>query len=48
MSYSTYYTYFENPVNNSLQAKPTSVATATSEQDAGAWDVIYYVQTNTW
>lgn len=45
MSYSTHYAYFDNPVNNSLQAKPTSVATATSEQDAGAWDVIYYVQT---
>ena len=45
MSFSTYYAYFDNPVNSSLQAKPTSVATATSNQDAGAWDVIYYVQT---
>lgn len=45
MSFSTYYAYFDNPVNSSLQAKPTSVATATSNQDAGAWDVIYYAQT---
>ena len=45
MPYSTYYVYFDEPVNVSLQAKPTTVATATSNQDGGAWDVIYYTQT---
>jgi len=45
MSYSTYYVYFDEPVNVSLQAKPTNVASATSNQDGGAWDTIYYIQT---
>tara|TARA_B100000963_G_scaffold303575_1_gene276840 strand:- start:63 stop:452 length:390 start_codon:yes stop_codon:yes gene_type:complete len=34
---------FANPINASLQAKPTSVASSTSNADNGAWDDIYFV-----
>lgn len=43
MPYITYKVFFENEVNESLQAKPSTVASATSNDDIGAWDRIYYV-----
>ena len=36
-----------NPINIALQAKPTNVATTTGNIDNGAWDVIYFVRTET-
>lgn len=37
---------FDNPINESLQAKALNIATATSQADEGAWDIIYYVSNN--
>ena len=42
MGFKTYKIYFDNEVNTSLQAKPTTAASATSNSDSGSWDVIYY------
>ena len=36
-----------NPINITLQAKPTNVASNTGNIDNGAWDVIYFVRTET-
>tara|TARA_R100001082_G_scaffold60861_2_gene33846 strand:- start:8063 stop:8464 length:402 start_codon:yes stop_codon:yes gene_type:complete len=33
-----------NPINVSLQAKPTNVANNTTNIDNGAWDIIYFVR----
>ena len=35
--------HFDNPINVSLQEKPSGVATDTSQDDVGAWDIIYFV-----
>ena len=37
---------FDNSINISLQAKPTNVASSTSNADTGAWDIIYYVNSS--
>lgn len=34
----------KNPINTSLQAKSTGVATNTDNNDSGAWDIIYFVK----
>ena len=36
-----------NPINITLQAKPTNVASNTGNIDNGAWDVIYFTRTET-
>ena len=35
---------FTNPINTSLQAKATTVASSTANADNGAWDVIYFTR----
>ena len=37
---------FSNPINVSLQEKPTNVASTTSADDIGAWDIIYYLNSS--
>ena len=37
---------FQDPINESLQQKGLNVATATSNADEGAWDIIYYVNSS--
>jgi len=42
MGFKTYKVFFDNEVNTSLQAKPTTTANDSSNSDTGSWDLIYY------